>query len=144
MYRIQLGRRNTCRETERGTTGRSSVAGCETRRRQHNGDRGLAWWSRVLVSRGGLARRSRVVVSRGGLTWWSRRKSQREEETTTMTMQRWQHNGGSGSTGDGGSGSTELALLEWPELAERRVAGICREKWRSSAREEERVFSFEP
>ena len=107
------GRWNTCRETERGTIGR------ETRRRQHNGGRGLAWWSREVVSRGGLA-------------WWSRRKSQREEEIAMTAAQRWQHNGGSGSTGDGGSGSTELVLLEWPELAERRVAGICREKWRSS------------
>ena len=75
---------------------------------------------------------ARVVVSRGGLAWWSRRKSQREEEIAMTAAQRWQHNGGSGSTGDGGSGSTELVLLEWPELAERRVAGICREKWRSS------------
>ena len=57
-----------------------------------------------------------------GLAWFSRRKSRREKEKTT--------------TGDSGSGSTGAARDV--------VAGICREKWRSSAREEERGFNFEP
>ena len=66
----------------------------------------------------------------------ARGKSRREkEETTTTTTQRWQHNGGSGSTRDGGSGSTG-ARVEWPEFAERNGG--------DSAREEEMGSRFEP
>jgi len=97
------GRWNTCRETKRGTTGRSSVAGHEMRRQQG---------ARVVVVGRETRRRwqgARVGVSGGGLVG-SRGEKRR---------QRWrQRNGGSGSTRGGGSGSTELALLEWPELAE--------------------------
>ncbi|QCD99948.1 hypothetical protein DEO72_LG7g1235 [Vigna unguiculata] len=107
-------------------------------------DRGLAWWSRVVVDGRETRRRqgARVVVSRGG--GWTR------DETAVAgceTRRRWQEarvvvssgglagshgekkkqrrrqrnsDSGSDSTRGGGSGSTELALLEWPELAESR------------------------
>ncbi|QCE11890.1 hypothetical protein DEO72_LG10g3128 [Vigna unguiculata] len=59
------GRRNTCRETERGTT--VAIAWPEARR---HGGRGLAWISR-RKSRRENARQRR-------LAWISRRKSRRE------------------------------------------------------------------
>jgi len=79
---------------------------------RRDGDRGLAWWSRVVVA-GRETRRpwqgARVVISGGGLAG-SRGEKRRQR--------RRQRNGSSGSTRGGGSGSTELALLEWLELAE--------------------------
>jgi len=105
------GCRNTCRETERGTTGRSSMAGRETRRRQgarvvvsRGGGRtrdetaaggsggGLAWWWLDARRDGGGWMRDETAVaggSRGGLEWWARRKSQREDETAMTAAQRW-------------------------------------------------------
>ena len=106
---------------------------------RRDGDRGLAWWSRMVVtdarrdggsgSRGGgwtrdetavagreMRRRwqeARVVVSSGGLAG-SRKENKRRRQRNSGS------GSGSGSTRGGGSGSTELALLEWPELAESR------------------------
>ena len=133
---------------------------------RRDGGRGLTWWSRMVVDGRETRRRQGacVVVSRGG--GWTR------DETTVAgceTRRRWQEarvvvssgglaesrrekkrqrrrqrNSGSGSdsTRGGGSGSTELALLEWPELAESR-RNLQREM-AAGAREEEGVLFLSP
>jgi len=134
-----VGRWNTCRETERGTTGRSSVAGRKTRRRQGarvvvdgcetRRGRGLAWWWPDARQDGGGRR----------LAWWSHRKLRREEETTTTVVQRWQwqHERRWQWQHEARVVGVAGTCREWPEFAERNGGAAC-------AREEERGSIFEP
>ncbi|QCD79517.1 hypothetical protein DEO72_LG1g3159 [Vigna unguiculata] len=123
------------RETRRGQGTRVVVDGRETRRRQG---------ARVVVLRGGGWTRDETAVaggSRGGLEWWARRKSRREEETATTAAQQWQWQRQHERRWQWQHGARVVGVAgtcrEWPEFAERNGGA-------AGAREEERGSVFEP